>query len=251
MGFYRGPNIITDGLVLYLDAANQKSYPGAGAVWNDLSNQGNGGTLTNGPTFDSSNNGSIQFDGVDDYITLGNIFNDIIAGPGKQFTIVCSFSPKSTTNRVLIGKYSDSGVGENGRQFAIFARDLGAGFKVDVIFSTNLNGFVNIVRSDTTLSINENYILTVTYDDTQSTSLNKVNIYINGILSGKTIPFTGTFGPIATGPAQFGIGSSITSTSNTTYHYSGKVFNAMLYDHILSTDKILQNYNATKSRFNL
>ena len=63
------PRIITDGLVLCLDAANRQSYPGSGTVWTDLAGSNNG-TLTNGPTFSSANGGSIVFDGVDDFIEL-------------------------------------------------------------------------------------------------------------------------------------------------------------------------------------
>ena len=73
---FTGPNIITDGLVLALDAANSRSYPGTGTTWSDLSGNGNSGTLTNGPTFNSGNGGSIVFDGVDDNISFsGNTFN--------------------------------------------------------------------------------------------------------------------------------------------------------------------------------
>jgi hypothetical protein len=53
MAYNFSPKIITDGLVLYLDAANTRSYPGSGTVWTDLSRVGNNGTLTNGPTFNS------------------------------------------------------------------------------------------------------------------------------------------------------------------------------------------------------
>ena len=65
MAFFRGPNIVTDELVLALDAASPRSYPGSGTVWNDLVGSNNG-TLTNNPTFDSGNGGSIVFDGTDD-----------------------------------------------------------------------------------------------------------------------------------------------------------------------------------------
>jgi hypothetical protein len=65
MSVIGGPDIITDGLVLYLDAANTKSYIGSGTTWKDLSRNSNDGTLTNGPTFDSGNSGSIVFDGVE------------------------------------------------------------------------------------------------------------------------------------------------------------------------------------------
>lgn len=61
-----GPNIIQNGLVFALDAANKKSYPGSGTTWKDLSGNGNDGTLTNGPTFDSGNGGSIVLDGTND-----------------------------------------------------------------------------------------------------------------------------------------------------------------------------------------
>ena len=64
------PSIVRDNLVLYLDAANTKSYPGSGTTWKDISGKGNNGTLTNGPTFDSNNLGSIDFDGVNDHVVL-------------------------------------------------------------------------------------------------------------------------------------------------------------------------------------
>ena len=53
MSAYSGPEISNDGLVLCLDAANFKSYPGTGTTWTDLSGLGNNGTLTNGPTYSS------------------------------------------------------------------------------------------------------------------------------------------------------------------------------------------------------
>jgi hypothetical protein len=65
------PNIITDNLILFLDASNVSSYPKTGTLWYDLSGNGNHGTLINGPTFDSAAN-SINLDGVDDYIRVPN-----------------------------------------------------------------------------------------------------------------------------------------------------------------------------------
>src|SRR6056300_1799187 len=63
-------NIVTDGLVLNLDAARKDSYNRTGTTWNDISGNGNNGTLINGPTFDSEDYGSIVFDGVDDYAAV-------------------------------------------------------------------------------------------------------------------------------------------------------------------------------------
>lgn len=72
MGLTHSPKIVTNGLVLALDAANNKSYPGSGVTWYDLSGNGNNGTLTNGPTFNVGNLGSIVFDGTNDYVSFNN-----------------------------------------------------------------------------------------------------------------------------------------------------------------------------------
>ena len=67
---YYSPRIVTSGLVLALDAAERLSYPRTGTTWRDLSGNNNNGTLTNGPTFNAGNQGSIVFDGVDDYVGI-------------------------------------------------------------------------------------------------------------------------------------------------------------------------------------
>jgi hypothetical protein len=69
MAFIHSPKIVTDGLVLALDAGNTKSYTSGSTTWFDKSGFGNNGTLTNGPTFSSANGGSIVFDGVNDYVS--------------------------------------------------------------------------------------------------------------------------------------------------------------------------------------
>jgi hypothetical protein len=68
-----GPDLVTNGLVLCLDAADKQSYSGSGTIWRDLAGSNNG-TLTNGPTYSSANGGSIIFDGADDFVQcLGSI----------------------------------------------------------------------------------------------------------------------------------------------------------------------------------
>ena len=77
MGLAHSPRIVTDELVLALDAGNTKSYPGSGTTWTDLSGNGNDGTLLNSPTFNSANGGYLDFDGTNDYVNCGNssVFN--------------------------------------------------------------------------------------------------------------------------------------------------------------------------------
>ena len=89
-----GPKIITDGLVLCLDAADQNSYSGSGNTWTDLSGNGNNGTLINGPTFTSENYGSIIFDGSNDYMSVNNNYNHF-----AETVIVWAKSNTSTWNQ--------------------------------------------------------------------------------------------------------------------------------------------------------
>jgi hypothetical protein len=72
MAVYAGPDIVENGLVLHLDAANPRSYPGTGTGWFDLSGLGNNGTLINGVSYNTSNNGIFTFDNTDDYVSLPN-----------------------------------------------------------------------------------------------------------------------------------------------------------------------------------
>jgi hypothetical protein len=86
------PAIVTSGLVLCLDAANRKSYSGTGTTWSDLSGNNYNGTLTNGPTFNGANGGSIVFDSTDDFVNVGNI------GTITSFTVLVWCYPTSVIN---------------------------------------------------------------------------------------------------------------------------------------------------------
>ena len=97
------PRIVTNGLVLCLDAANPKSYPGSGTAWTDLVSSNNG-TLQNGVGYGSTNKGVLVFDGVDDNVNCGNDAS-INFGTG-DFTVSVWFRRFSsvTTNLRLLSK---------------------------------------------------------------------------------------------------------------------------------------------------
>ena len=93
MGLSHSPRIVTDGLVMCLDAGNSRSYPGTGTVWTDLA--GNIGTLTNGPTFNSENGGSVVFDGTNDGVDVSG--TESFNGPlGVSYTLSAWFYPTRT-----------------------------------------------------------------------------------------------------------------------------------------------------------
>jgi len=91
---YYGPKIVTSGLVLCLDAANKRSYPGTGTTWTDLSGNSNNGTLINGPTFNAGNQGGIVFDGTNDYISIGS--QNIVGTGTSPFSVeLCIYNTKN------------------------------------------------------------------------------------------------------------------------------------------------------------
>jgi hypothetical protein len=61
-----GPRIVTNGLVLYLDAANSRSYDGS-SLWLDLSTFENHVRLLNNPTFETTSGGCLSFNGSNTY----------------------------------------------------------------------------------------------------------------------------------------------------------------------------------------
>jgi len=110
MSFSFSPSIIKDGLVLYLDATNTRSYVSGSTIWTDISRVGNNGLLINGPTFSRDGGGSVVFDGNDDYTLLpGSILNSTytidscIYLRGNRFTILNNFNDDSNTKNNQIG----------------------------------------------------------------------------------------------------------------------------------------------------
>ena len=81
MAINAGPKIVEDGLVFYVDAANPRSYPSTNNEWNDLTPNGYNGQLINGASYNQEGNGSMFFDGSNDYVSgvanLGNVSLDL------------------------------------------------------------------------------------------------------------------------------------------------------------------------------
>ena len=125
MGAAAGPDIIEDGLVLCLDAADPKSYNGSGTTWYDRSGNGNNGTLVNGPTYNTGSFGTIHFDGVNDSVSATSIdlsntnkitldffckLNSYVETNGQIDGILCEFTNNfnSYTDGFYIGIADDS-----------------------------------------------------------------------------------------------------------------------------------------------
>ena len=221
MGTFGGPQIVSDGLIMHIDSANPHSYPGSGTAINDLSGNGNNGTLTNGPTFNSSNHGSIAFDGVDEFINAPIVK-----------TTDCTFSCWAKTTVI------------DGSTMLFNAGPSGAG--PDLYFNGNKiawniwNGTVNAFAKDGTPTPwpstirNGKYHNIVVTNDSNSTA----KLYYDGVYMGETVYHT------AANFTNLTIGGS-----SATYMWDGDISQFYVYNTALSATGISQNFNAHKSRY--
>jgi hypothetical protein len=230
MGIRRGPNIVRDGLVFAVDAANPTSFvSGSGVIWKDQTVNQNDGTLTNGPVFDSDGGGSIDFDGSDDYCNI----NNNLGITNYPFSISSwvkfnsntnigfgSISNSSTTNQIIgFGVVFDSGV-----------------LKPRFII---LNGSTNIKTGTTALSTDVWYNICQVYSSNTSKFY-----YINGEIE---MDWTDNI-TFPTGVNRFTLASYGDSTPA---YWDCKISNFQVYNQSLSASEVLQNYNALKGRFGL
>jgi hypothetical protein len=227
MSYNTGPKIVTNGLVLCLDAASNKSYPGTGTSWNDLSGNNNNGTLTNGPTFSSTNKGSIVFDGSDDNVIVSNISN-FNQTSGITVSAMIYATAKMGSYDTFISKYTNVDSGTNGLKWILRMEN----YKVS--WYTNTGSFSNVV-SNTTLSLNQWYYLTGVFNGTQRI------IYINGVLDNSNST-TGTLIDNSLTPVRLG-------SSGIGEYFKGNITSFTIYNRGLSPSEVRENYNAIKERF--
>ena len=225
---YYGPKIVTNGLVLALDAADKNSYIGSGTSWRDLSGNNYTSTLTNGPTFSNSNGGSILFDGTNDYVVSSN------------FTP--NFSTKTLSGWVKLSSVSQQGGGvvtlqsTDGLVFdSIVYNETGQGwgFGSNGFSRTNWSGV-----SETSTSVWVN--ITATYENSN------YRMYRNGILIYTLTSF---------GALNFNFNSNVQLAyrhlGGGSAFLAGNIANTFVYNRALTATEVLQNYNATKTRFGL
>lgn len=224
--YSNGPKIVTDGLVLCLDAGNSKSYPGSGTVWTDLSRNGNNATLTNGPTFSSNSGGAIIFAGDNDYAL-------ITTNAGLNFTNNLSLSSWFNIS-VLPGATEIAFIRKND-QWQI---GLSNSSTIRCLIQTSgINGWTGDNDVAYTFATNTWYNMAMTYNGAN------MLIYVNGVLV-KNAVVTGT---ISATNNDVNIGR----VSHIPTYLNGSISNCQIYNTALTQNQILQNYNATKGRFKL
>jgi hypothetical protein len=207
--------IVTNGLILNLDAAKTDSYPGTGTTWRDLSGNSNNGTLTNGPTFSGiGKQASIVFDGVDDYVSIP-LFSFT-----SDFTV--TFFERITggiigNNQGVIGNV---GSGDDINHFNGYIR----------MYNRDLNADAIVATSPTNLNIWYNWVFTrsgATY-----------RIYKNGIVDATStyLIFSWDISAIGSGNAGY---------------FRGNIPSIQIYNRALSAQEVTQNFNALRGRYGI
>ena len=241
MALIHSPKIITDDLILYVDAANPKSYSGSGTTWKDLSGNGHHATLVNGPTYTTDDQGAIVFDGVNDYVNVSD-------------TSVLPSGTNLFTYSVWI--YIDTVSGNFGgtKKGAVLFSGNTVG-TVEILLSTATNtagppvtlamsryGGGNNGACAVTVSMNTSawYNLTIVKDGSSSQV-----IYQDGVQIGTgnhSNSFQGGYASvIAAAPSQ----------SSYSGHLDGRIGIVFMYNTALSSSQVLQNYNTLRGRFRL
>ena len=228
MGVAYNPSIVTDGLVLALDAANPKSYPGSGTTWFDLSGNGNNGTIVNSPTFA---NGSFAFNGTTQYIDAGTYqYNTAQGSISFWFKLTSSIAIPHSGNIRPWGKSTDfearwgGGTTTSGASLAV---DLGASIGPPATLQSIQNSWLNTSW----------YNVVTTWDTSTLTS----KMYIQGQLNASGSCATA----LTSLTGNFYIGRSPLA------YYAGNISNFNAYNRELSVSEVQQNFNALRGRYGL
>jgi hypothetical protein len=239
MGAVLNPDIVTDGLVLCLDAGLPKSYPGDGSIWYDVSGNNRDATLVGSIEYSNQNQGSFLFNGTNtraEITNLGLSYSD--------FSIESVIKPLS--NDGLYNAIISTTLGTNNDYSHGLNWDLGTSSSVsfDVMnleISRSFGGFYNrdVMLSSFSFGVWVHVLLVV-----DSVNDNYI-IYVNGSQD-YTNTYSGTitnFDRISIGQRYYSGGYQGSSTFN------GNIGFIKIYNRPLSPSEVSKNYKALKGRY--
>lgn len=217
-GKWPDKRIVETDLVFHVDAGNSSSYSGAGTTWTDLSTSGNDGTLVNGPTYGSGNQGFIEFDGIDDYV---NLSSDVL-NPNSDWSIYSWVNVDSASeSNTIVAKASASG--------ALQVRVYNGSVEVLDSFKVSVGTFTGF-----TASVSTWYNICVTR------SSNTYSLYIDG-------SFVSSF--TSSVVYDYGFRDIGNNWNNSAEYFNGKIAVVAAYSRALTASEISNNYNALSARY--
>ena len=221
------PAIVTDGLVLNLDAGFTPSYPTSGTTWYDVSSGGNNGTLVNGPTFSSSDGGSIVFDGTDDTVSFPAITL------GSTFTITQTLVASAAYNNL---GYMPIGGGSVGG---------GSTFRGYVWFQTN-NNSTNPVGATVALSFTQDGEAGGCYFSLPTPIAQYTSFQYTLVKNGSTAYFYINGSLMTTQSVESARNFTVRNLgwSYSSYYMNRNLYSTQIYNRSLTSAEVLRNYNA-------
>lgn len=215
-------SVVLNGLTVYLDAANPKSYSGSGTVWNDLSNNNNTCTLTDAPTYSSSNNGLFTFNGTSNQATINNS-SSVLFGT-NLFSVEAWIYPTASSSTIL--SKGTAVVAGTILFFISAANSLSFGSAAGVAqYTISLNQWLHVVYSK------------------EGTGTNQGKLYVNGSLVASG---TDTNNYNDTNALKIGVNRGGTA------FFSGNIPVVKLYNNfVLLADQVNQNFNALRGRYGI
>lgn len=241
MGVIGGPDtIVTDELILALDAGNKKSYPGSGTTWFDLSSNNNNATMANAVWTDDGPNSYWLFDGTSDYgsVSALNGFTNT-----TNVTVFCIFKASLS-----------AGSGASGGRGSLFGFGTQATDTNDIYHwgSTEANAFgLNTWNGDAwgvddVIAYNSADVFAGTFQfKFGGSNTSGFNMFING--QEQTESQVQGAHLTRNRSTQFGIGHNGWHTSDQTW--KGRTYYIAVYNDSVTTAKALQNYNSLKDRY--
>jgi len=231
---------VTSGLVLALDAANTKSYPGSGTTWTDLSSSAKNAVLINGPTYDTTNNGFIVFDGIND----SAIVTDPSAMRNQNFTVSVWVYPQ-TQNQALVAMIDFDHINAAGflsQGWVIQSEDA----------TTNRNYYLAYYTGSAfqpTGNIGAGKGVQLTTGVWQNLTYTKSGTSVIGYRNGVQI-LTATAGSSTVSyltSRNFAVGGSVQQSRP----FKGNIANVQIYSTALSSTEVIQNFNALRGRYGI
>ena len=229
MSLAHSPSIVNNGLRMYVDAGNTKSYPGSGTTWSDMSASSNTGTLTNSPTYSSSDGGIISFNGVSSSVQFPSFS---VAGTQISIFSWFKFSSLQTSETSIVRK-------DGYWQLGFFNPSTNT---VRCLLATSgTTGWVGTNDFVYAFSNNTWYNFGFVYDN------GVTNFYVNGANIRTITTITGS---LLTGVMAVSIAGNVAGSATTTY-LNGSVPSVSVYNTALSAANVLQNFNALRGRFGI
>ena len=219
------PRIVTDGIILYLDAGNIKSYSGSGTTWTDISTNNHNATLTNGPTYNSDNGGCIVFDGTNDHAVLDSSFQ--VSTSGTYSFEAWIYKTATSVNNA--GMLISGGYGGDKDGIIISTEDFGTAGPIR-IFSIN-GTCAAIYYNGVSQTLREG-------NDATLTTFN-LNEWIHIVVTGINVN------------SVDGAAHHIGQNNNNTNQFTGRISNIKLYDRTLTAAEVKQNFNKLRWRFGI